>query len=76
MFQSQQAPDQMLRLASRDGADGLEPRLAEAYFYAGKYYLQTQDKLRAKVYFQRAMDKGAVNNIHHHLARQELTLLP
>lgn len=75
MFQSQQPPDQMLRLASREGADGLEPRLVEAYFYAGRYYLQTQDKLRAKVYFQRAVDKGALNNIHHHLARHELARL-
>jgi lipoprotein NlpI len=66
----------MLRLASRDGADGLEPRLAEAYFYAGKYYLQTEDKLRAKVYFQRAVDKGALTNMYHHLARLELARLP
>ena len=75
VFQSQQPPDQMLRLASRDGADGLEPRLAEAYFYAGKYYLQTEDKLRAKVYFQRAVDKGALTNMYHHLARLELARL-
>jgi transglutaminase-like putative cysteine protease/tetratricopeptide (TPR) repeat protein len=76
MFQSQGAPEQMLRLASRDGASGLESRLAEAYFYAGKSYLMAQDKLRARVYFQRAIDKGALTSRYHQLARLELARLP
>lgn len=75
MFQSQQPPDQMLRQASRDGANGLEARLVEAYFYAGKSYLQMQDTMRAKVYFQRAVDKGALHSIYHQLARHELARL-
>jgi len=75
MFQSQQAPDQMLRLANRDGANGLEVRLVEAYFYAGKSYLLAQDKLRARVYFQRAIDKGVLQSSYHQLARIELARL-
>ncbi|NVD69385.1 DUF3857 domain-containing protein [Duganella sp. BJB1802] len=75
MFQSRQAPDQMLRLASREGANGLELRLVEAYFYAGKSYLLAQDKLRARVYFQRAVDKGALQSAYHQLARLELARL-
>jgi transglutaminase-like putative cysteine protease/lipoprotein NlpI len=75
MFQSQQAPDQMLRQASRDGANGLEARLVEAYFYAGKSYLLAQDKLRARVYFQRAIDKGVLHSAYHQLARLELARL-
>lgn len=76
MFQSPRAPDQMLRLASREGASGLEMRLVEAYFYAGKSYLMAQDKLRARVYFQRAIDKGALTSRYHQLARLELARLP
>ena len=75
MFQKNQPPDHMLQLASQDGGNGLEPRLVEAYFYAGKYYLLHQDKLRARVYFQRALDKGALNNPYHTLARLELARL-
>jgi transglutaminase-like putative cysteine protease/lipoprotein NlpI len=75
MYQSQHAPEQMLRLASRDGANGLEARLAEAYFYAGKSYLLAQDKLKARVYFQRAIDKGALTSVYHQLARLELARL-
>jgi len=76
MFQSQKSPEQMLRLIAHDGANGQETRLVEAYFYAGKFFLATQDKIKARVYFQRAIDKGAISSPYHHLARLELARLP
>ena len=75
MFRDNQPPEQMLKLANQDGGNELDPRLVEAYFYAGKYYLLRQDKLRARVYFQHALDKGALANPYHILARLELARL-
>ena len=75
MFRDNQPPEQMLRLANQDGGSELDTRLVEAYFYAGKYYLLKQDKLRARVYFQHALDKGALGNPYHVLARLELARL-
>lgn len=75
MFRNQQTPDQMLRQVSHDSGANLDSRLVEAYFYAGKFYLLRQDKLRARVYFQRALDKGALLSSYHTLARLELARL-
>ncbi|MES2324250.1 MAG: DUF3857 domain-containing protein [Pseudomonadota bacterium] len=75
MFLLDQAPDLMLRLASRDGGNGIDVRLTEAYFYAGKYYLLKQDKSRARVYFRRTVDKGVVDSLYHTVARHELSRL-
>jgi len=75
MFESGQSPDQMLRLASRDGGATLDARLAEAYFYAGKYYQLKQDKSRARVYFRLAMEKGVLDSLYHTVSRHELARL-
>lgn len=75
MFGKKDGPAHMLSLANQNGGAGLDPRLAEAYFYAGKYYLLAQDKLRAKVYFQRVIDKGVTNQLYYTLARHELARL-
>lgn len=75
MFQQQTGPEAMLRQASRDGGSSLEPRLTEAYFYAGKFYLQQKDPLRARVYFQRAADKGVLSSIFYTLSSLELARL-
>lgn len=75
MFAQGQSPDHMLRLASRDAGAGIDVRLAEAYFYAGKYYQLKQDKMRARVYFRQALDKGALDNLYHTVARHELARL-
>ena len=75
MFQRQTGPEAMLALASRDGGNGLEPRLVEAYFYAGKFFLLQKDKMRARVYFQRAQAKGVLHSPFHTLCRLELEQL-
>lgn len=75
MFEQGQAPDQMLRLASRDGGASIDVRLAEAYFYAGKYYQLKQDKSRARAYFRLSIDKGVLNNLYHTVSRHELARL-
>jgi lipoprotein NlpI len=75
MFQQGQAPDQMLRLASRDGGATVDARLAEAYFYAGKYYQLKQDASRARVYFRLSMEKGVLDNLYHTVSRHELARL-
>lgn len=72
MFSQGQSPDQMLRLASRDAGVGIDARLAEAYFYAGKYYQLKQDPMRARVYFRQAVEKGVLDNLYHTVARHEL----
>ncbi|UUZ48405.1 hypothetical protein LP420_37270 [Massilia sp. B-10] len=75
MFEQGQAPDQMLRLASRDAGASIDVRLAEAYFYAGKYYQLKQDKSRARAYFRLSMEKGVLNNLYHTVSRHELARL-
>jgi lipoprotein NlpI len=75
LFAGRGTPEHMLSAAGR-GASGrlLEVRLTEAYFYAGKYYALKHDSLRARVYFQNALDKKVLNSTyygatHHELAR-------
>ncbi len=75
MFARDQSPDAMLRLASRDGGNSNDSRLAEAYFYAGKYYQLKKDAPRARAYFQRAIDKGMLDNLYHTVSRHELARL-
>ena len=75
MFQQQTGPETMLRVASRDGGNSQAPRLVEVYFYAGKYYLLQNDKIRARVYFQHALDKGVLHSPFHALSRLELERL-
>ena len=75
MFEQGQAPDQMLRLVSRDGGAAVDARLAEAYFYAGKYYQLKQDKSRARVYFRMSIEKGVLDSLYHTVSRHELARL-
>jgi lipoprotein NlpI len=75
MFEQGQAPDQMLRLASRDAGATVDARLAEAYFYAGKYYQLKQDASRARVYFRLSVEKGVLDNLYHTVSRHELARL-
>jgi transglutaminase-like putative cysteine protease/tetratricopeptide (TPR) repeat protein len=75
MFKTRQSAEPMLRQVSHDGVNGLEARLTEAYFYAGKASALAQDKIKARVYFQRAIDKGAVSSTYYRMAVLELARL-
>ena len=76
MFARDAEPNQMLRLASKDGGNGMDLRLTEAYFYAGKYYQLKQDKVRARLYFRQSMGKGMLDNAYYLAARHELARTP
>jgi lipoprotein NlpI len=76
MFARDAEPDQMLRLASQDGGNGMDQRLTEAYFYAGKYYQLKQDTVRARVYFRQSIGKGMLGNVYYVAARHELARTP
>jgi transglutaminase-like putative cysteine protease/lipoprotein NlpI len=64
--------DQLVFQASRNAGIEAESRLAEAYFYIGKYYLLKGDKLRARVYFERVREKKILNSLYDSMARWEL----
>ena len=68
-------PDDVLREAHRETGERLETALAEAYLYLGQYYLLTGDSIRASVFFQRSIDKGALQAFYHASARHELAQL-
>lgn len=75
MLSNQKTPEAMLRVAHKEGGNGLDIALAEAYFYLGQYYLQTDDKIKARLYFQHSIDKGVLYSQYHFAARQELARL-
>ncbi|EJL94428.1 lipoprotein NlpI, contains TPR repeats [Herbaspirillum sp. CF444] len=70
-----QTPEAMFRTAQNQSGDAGEIALAEAYFYAGQYFLLSGDKLKARLYFQHALDKGVLYAPFHLAARQEIAVL-
>jgi transglutaminase-like putative cysteine protease/tetratricopeptide (TPR) repeat protein len=66
-------PERMLSRASRNAPGNADHRLVEAYFYAGRYYQAHGEKLKARVYFQRAVDKHVLGNPYHVAAQHELS---
>ncbi|RZI44505.1 DUF3857 domain-containing protein [Herbaspirillum sp. HC18] len=65
-------PDSLLRAAHRETGDALEAALAEAYLAIGQYHLLAGDRIKAKAFFQRAVDKGVLYSLMHAAARHEL----
>jgi len=65
----------MFRTAQNQSGDAGEIALAEAYFYAGQHFLLSGDKLKARLYFQHAFDKGVLYAPFHLAARQEIAAL-
>ncbi len=75
LFSNQQTPEAMLRIVHKESGEELDASLAEAYFYIGQYYLMSDEKLKANVFFRRATDKGVLYSHYHLSARHELTRL-
>ncbi len=72
MFAGAIEPEHMVSEASRGLVDGNSEQLVEAYFYAGRYHLAKGNPLKARVYFQRAVDKRVLDNPYHVAAQHEL----
>jgi lipoprotein NlpI len=75
LMRRMRVPDEVLREAHHETGERLEWALAEAYLYLGQYYLLTGDAIRATVFFQRSIDKGALQAFYHASARHELAQL-
>jgi lipoprotein NlpI len=75
LYAGEITPEHLIKVASRNAGDYLEARLVEAYFYIGKYYQFKQDRLKARVYFQRALDKKRLINIYNRATQYELLLM-
>jgi len=75
MLSNRLTTEAMLRMAHRESGDSLEVALAEAYFYMGEHNLLSGDSLKARAYFQRSVDKGALYSLYHGAALQELARL-
>ncbi|NRR34077.1 hypothetical protein HSX11_28265, partial [Oxalobacteraceae bacterium] len=72
MFGGAVEPEHMLSRAARNLLSGMDGRLVESYYYAGRYFLSKNEALKARVYFQRAVDKRLLDNIYHVAAQHEL----
>jgi lipoprotein NlpI len=71
----QSTPETMLRAAHKSTGDRLDWHLTEAYFYLGQHYLLADDKTKARLYFQHAIDKGVLYSAYYNAARHELARL-
>jgi transglutaminase-like putative cysteine protease/tetratricopeptide (TPR) repeat protein len=65
-------PEDVLREAHKESGDRLEIALAEAYLHIGQHFALAGDRVRARVYFQRALEKGVLYALQHVSARHEL----
>ena len=74
-FLNQNAPETVLRAAHKSSGDRLDWHLTEAYFYLGQHYLLADDKTKARLYFQHAIDKGVLYSAYYNAARHELARL-
>jgi tetratricopeptide (TPR) repeat protein len=72
MFGGSAEPESMVSQSSRGVPSGSQGQLVEAYYYAGRYHLAKNNALKARVYFQRALDKKILDNPYHVAARHEL----
>jgi lipoprotein NlpI len=72
LFDGTVEPEHMVSEASRGLVEGNSGQLVETYFYAGRYHLAKGNAIKARVYFQRALDKRVLDNPYHVAARHEL----
>ncbi|QNA97865.1 hypothetical protein [Massilia sp. Se16.2.3] len=71
MFAGRATPEHMLSIVARGPRAGADARLTAAYYFAGRY-LRMKNPVKARAFFQRAADKGAVASLYYHAARIEL----
>ncbi|MES2019418.1 MAG: DUF3857 domain-containing protein [Pseudomonadota bacterium] len=76
MFAGTVEPEHMVSAATRGLVEGNNGPLVEAYYYAGRYHLAKGNALKARVYFQRALDKRLLDNPYHVAAQHELARVP
>lgn len=72
MFGGSAEPEAMVSQSSRGAPAGSHGQLVEAYYYAGRYHLAKGNALKARAYFQRALDKKILDSPYHVAARHEL----
>lgn len=72
MFGGSAEPEAMISQSTRGLPSGSHGQLVEAYYYAGRFHLAKGNALKAKAYFQRALDKKILDNPYHVAARHEL----
>ncbi|XLZ69525.1 DUF3857 domain-containing protein [Massilia sp. SR12] len=75
MLDGKTDPEQLLTQATRNVASGIDARLVETYFYIGRHLLANGQKIKAKTYFQRAVNKRLLDNPYHVAAQHELSRL-
>ena len=73
MFAGTVEPEHMLSRAARNLLAGMDGRLVEAYYYAGRYYQAKGEALKARAFFQRAVDKRVLDSAYHVVAQHELS---
>lgn len=73
MFNGKTEPEQMITRATRNVSSGIDARLVEAYFYVGRHLLASGQKIRARTYFQRAVNKRLLDNPYHVASQHELS---
>lgn len=73
MLEGKSDPEQMITRASRNVTSGMDARLVEAYFYIGRHMLASGQKIKAKSYFQRAVNKRLLDNLYHIASAHELS---
>jgi len=75
MLDGKTDPEQMITRATRSAGSGIDARLVETYFYIGRHLLASGQKVKAKTYFQRAVNKRLLDNPYHVAAQHELSRL-
>jgi len=73
MFSGKAEPEQMITRATRNVSSGIDARLVETYFYVGRYLLASGQKIKARTYFQRAVNKRLLDNPYHVASQHELS---
>jgi tetratricopeptide (TPR) repeat protein len=73
MLEGKSDPEQMISRVLRNAGSGIDARLVEAYFYIGRRLLASGERLKAKSYFQRAVNKRLLDNLYHIASRHELS---
>lgn len=75
MFAGKAEPEQTITRATRNVASGIDARLVETYYYVGRHLLASGEKIKARTYFQRAVNKRLLDNPYHVASQHELSRL-